>query len=150
MSRRALGSEHAPQFSTNQSIVTEFGRALSLTGPKRFKNKICRKVCFNSLTKFQVSRLSKIVQVSVVLNWTVVVDSDRRLDNPCGSHLQSQRRWTDWWLHALFTSNKSQDQIAYVLHIKKGSMKAQILVITYQSMRIRHSHITSPEVYLYT
>ena len=33
------------------------------------------------------SRLSLIVQVNVVLNRTAVVDSDRRFDNLCGSHL---------------------------------------------------------------
>ena len=37
------------------------------------------------------SRLSLIVRVNVVLNRTVVVDSDWRFDNLCGSHLQSQR-----------------------------------------------------------
>ena len=31
-----------------------------------------------------------IVRVNVVLNRTVDVDSDRRFDNLCGSHLQSQ------------------------------------------------------------
>ena len=31
-----------------------------------------------------------IVLVTVVLNRTVVVDSDRRFDNPCGSHFQCQ------------------------------------------------------------
>ena len=36
------------------------------------------------------SRLSLIVRVNVVLTRTVVVDSDRRFDNLCGSHLQSQ------------------------------------------------------------
>ena len=36
------------------------------------------------------SRLSLIVRVNVVLNRTVVVDSDWRFDNLCGSHLQSQ------------------------------------------------------------
>ena len=36
------------------------------------------------------SSLSLIVQVNVVLNRTVVVDSDWRFDNLCGSHLQSQ------------------------------------------------------------
>ena len=36
------------------------------------------------------SRLSLIVRVNVVLNRTVVVNSDLRLDNLCGSHLQSQ------------------------------------------------------------
>ena len=39
------------------------------------------------------SRLSLIVRVNVVLNRTVVVDSDWRFDNLCGSHLQ---RWR--WL----------------------------------------------------
>ena len=34
------------------------------------------------------NRLSSIVRVKVVLNRTVV-DSDRRFDNLCGSHLQS-------------------------------------------------------------
>ena len=36
------------------------------------------------------SRLSLIVRVNVVLNRTVVVDSDCRFDNLCDSHLQSQ------------------------------------------------------------
>ena len=36
------------------------------------------------------SRLSLIVRLNVVLNRTVVVDSDWRFDNLCGSHLQSQ------------------------------------------------------------
>ena len=35
-------------------------------------------------------RLSLIVWVNIVLNRTVVVDSDGRFDNLCGSHLQSQ------------------------------------------------------------
>ena len=34
--------------------------------------------------------LSLIVQENVVLNRTVVIDSDRGFDNLCGSHLQSQ------------------------------------------------------------
>ena len=33
-----------------------------------------------------------IVLVTVVLNRTVVVDSDRRFDKPCGSHFQCQMR----------------------------------------------------------
>ena len=37
-----------------------------------------------------IKRLSSIVRVNVVLNRTVVVDSDWRFDNLCGSHLQSQ------------------------------------------------------------
>ena len=39
---------------------------------------------------YSKKRLSLIVRVNVVLNRTVVVDSDRRFDNLCGSHLQSQ------------------------------------------------------------
>ena len=35
-------------------------------------------------------RLSLIVWVNIVLNRTVVVDSDGHFDNLCGSHLQSQ------------------------------------------------------------
>ena len=38
----------------------------------------------------KLERLSLINRVNVVLNRTVVVDSDRRFDNLCGSHLQSQ------------------------------------------------------------
>ena len=38
-----------------------------------------------------ISRLSFIFWVKVVLNRTVVVDSDWRFDNLCGSHLQSQK-----------------------------------------------------------
>ena len=36
------------------------------------------------------SRLSLIVRVNVVLNRTVVVDSEWRFDNLCGGHLRSQ------------------------------------------------------------
>ena len=39
---------------------------------------------------FNKSRLSLIVRENVVLNRPVVVDSDRRFNNLCGSHLQSQ------------------------------------------------------------
>ena len=38
-----------------------------------------------------LSRLSLIVPINVLLNRTVVVDSDLRFDNLCGSHLKSQR-----------------------------------------------------------
>ena len=45
------------------------------------------------------SRLSLIVRVNVVLNRTVVADSDWRFDNLCGSHLQSQSELyhVSWW-----------------------------------------------------
>ena len=49
------------------------------------------------------SRLSLIVQVNVVLNRTVLVDSDWRFDNLCGSHLQSQSElyYVSWWYYTL-------------------------------------------------
>ena len=37
-----------------------------------------------------ISKLSMIVRVNVVLNRTVVVDSDSHFNNLCSSHLQSQ------------------------------------------------------------
>ena len=45
------------------------------------------------------SRLSLIVQVNIVLNRTVVVDSDWRFDNLSGGHLQSQSELyhVSWW-----------------------------------------------------
>ena len=52
----------------------------------------------NTLLK---KRLSLIVRVNVVLNRTVVVDSDWRFDNLCGSHLQSQSELyhVSWWYY---------------------------------------------------
>ena len=49
------------------------------------------------------SRLSLIVRVNIVLNRTVVVDSDWRFDNMCGSHLQSQSELyhVSWWYYTL-------------------------------------------------
>ena len=49
------------------------------------------------------SRLSLIVRVNVVLNRTVVVDSDWRFDNLCGSHFQSQNELyrASWWYYTL-------------------------------------------------
>ena len=44
VNRRALGSEHASQFSTNQSIVAEFRRALCFQATKRL---ICILVYIN-------------------------------------------------------------------------------------------------------
>ena len=48
-------------------------------------------------------RLSLIVRVNVVLNRTVVVDSDWRFDNLCDSHLQSQSElyYVSWWYYTL-------------------------------------------------
>ena len=50
MSRRALGSEQASQFSTNQSIVPEFGRALC---PQATKKLIAGKL-FQSVNKLKL------------------------------------------------------------------------------------------------
>ena len=49
------------------------------------------------------SRLSLIVRVNVVLNRTVVIDSDWRFNNLCGSHLQSQSELyhVSWWYYTL-------------------------------------------------
>ena len=49
------------------------------------------------------SRLSLIVRVNVVLNRNVVVDSDWRFANLCGSHLQSQSELyhVSWWYYTL-------------------------------------------------
>ena len=44
----------------------------------------------NMIINIFKSRFSLIVWVNIVLNRTVVVDSDWRFDNLCGSHLQSQ------------------------------------------------------------
>ena len=57
---------------------------------------------WNSQVYFK-SRLSLIVRVKVVLNRTVVVDSDWRFDNLRGSHLQSQSELyhVSWWYYTL-------------------------------------------------
>ena len=49
------------------------------------------------------SRLNLIVRVNVVLNRTVVVDSDWRFDNLCDSHLQSESELyhVSWWYYIL-------------------------------------------------
>ena len=57
--------------------------------------------------------MSLIVRVNVVLNRTVVVDSDWRFDNLCGSHLQSQSELyhaphiylltNNWWIYGVLS-----------------------------------------------
>ena len=68
VSHRALRSGHASQFSTNESIVAEFGWALWLQATKR---SICRKVCFKRLTKFQVKK-RLLPGLVVVFFWTCI------------------------------------------------------------------------------
>ena len=50
-----------------------------------------------------ISKLSMIVRVNVVLNWTVVVDSYWGFDNLCVSHLQNQTELfrVSWWCWTL-------------------------------------------------
>ena len=57
----------------------------------------------NGLRYIKLKRLSLIVRVNVVLNRTVVVDSDWRFDNLCGSHLQRQSELyhVSWWYYTL-------------------------------------------------
>ena len=49
------------------------------------------------------TRLSLIVRLNVVLNRTVVVESDWRFNNLCGSNLQSQSELyhVSWWYYTL-------------------------------------------------
>ena len=56
-----------------------------------------------SVSSILSSRLSLIVLVNVVLNGTVVVDSDWRFDNLCASHLQRQSELYHiiWWYYTL-------------------------------------------------
>ena len=66
-----------------QSLSSRNKNLLSFKALKRFEK-------FEPRVHFK-NRLSLIVRVNVVLSrTTVVVDSDRRFDNLCGSHLQSQ------------------------------------------------------------
>ena len=53
------------------------------------------------------SRLSLILRVNIVLNRIVVVDSDWRFDNLCGSHPQSQSELyhVSWWYYTLVSDN---------------------------------------------
>ena len=57
----------------------------------------------SSVSSILSSRLSLIVLVNVVLNRTVVVDSDWFSNNLCGSHLQSQSELYHiiWWYYTL-------------------------------------------------
>ena len=65
---------------------------LNEKGKKKTQNDSMIKVYTGEMLTREIfkSRLNLIVRVNVVLNRTVVVDSDWRFDNLCGSHLQSQ------------------------------------------------------------
>ena len=82
--------------------------------------------CLEQQTYWLISRLSLIVRVNVVLNRTVVVDSDWRFDNLCGSHLQSQSELyhVSWWYYTLvidLTSQLRRDVIGHQRGLKSKS-----------------------------
>ena len=74
-------------FRFNLQTASSLPSFLSVRATYREQKLKCKR--FEPRSHFK-SRLSLIVRVNVVLNRTVVVDSDRRFDNLCGSHLQSQ------------------------------------------------------------
>ena len=96
--------------STNQSQDSMFSVWFSLNSSRRrvfvstsHATKSYHVHCKLSLTKLYIRRLSLIVWVNVVLNRTVVVDSDWRFDNLCVSHPQSQSELyhVSWWYYTL-------------------------------------------------
>ena len=58
-----------------------------------FQPKVYTVKVLNPRVIAKLSRLSLIARVNVVLNRTVVFESDLHFDNLCGSDLQSQRLW---------------------------------------------------------
>ena len=78
-------------------------------------NLIFNKILWKLSGQF-MSRLSMIIRVIMVLNTTVVVDSDWRFDNLCSSHLQSQSElyhvsWCYWTLPIDLISQLSHNVI---------------------------------------
>ena len=73
---------------------------------KHYSKYYCCTKQYTTLGKWIKSRSSLIVRVNVVLNRTLVVDSDWRFDNLCGSHLQSQSELyhVSWWYYTLSTT----------------------------------------------
>ena len=55
------------------------------------------------LNNYKINRLSLIIQLNIVLNRTVVVDSDWCFDDLCSSHFQSQSELyhASWWYYTL-------------------------------------------------
>ena len=70
------------------------------------------------------SRLSLIVRVNLVLNRTVVVDSDWRFDNLCSSHLQSQSEvyHVSWWYY----TRRVNDLIGQLRHDVIGRLSVKL------------------------
>ena len=77
---------------------------LSITYHDKIENKTLFCERFEPRSHFK-SKLSLIIPVNVVLNSTVVVDSDWRFDHLCGSHLPSQSELyhVSWWCYTLYS-----------------------------------------------
>ena len=93
-------------------------------------------------------RLSWIVRVNVVLNRTVLVDSDWCFDNLCGSHLQSQSELyhVSWWYYTLVIDLIGQLRRDYIgrLSVKPWCYWLWRLVISNWCVSIRLlSHLNS-------
>ena len=101
-------------------VPPKFGRCFvfnfswDLQSPQeKFKTMLMQN--FGGTTKSIIkSRLSLIVRVNVVLNRTVVVDSDWRFDNLCGSHLQSLNMTTTQVVQTSVTVNNNSPIQDYV------------------------------------
>ena len=92
------------------------------------------------------SRLNLIVRVNVVLNRTVVVDSDWRFDKLCGSHLQSPSELyhVSWWYYTLVIDLNGQirrdviiGRLSSCLSVKLWCYWLWILVISSWCVSIR-------------
>ena len=79
--------------------------------------KFCER--FEPRSRFK-SNLNLIVRLNVVLNRTVVVDSDWHFDNLCGSHLQSQSELyhISWWYYTLVIMISLVNYITMLLAMK--------------------------------
>ena len=77
---------------------------MAISGAEILRDLNISSKCSVEAIKNTKSRLSLIVWVNVVMNRTVVVDTDWRFDNLCGRHVQSQSElmvlyygyWSDW------------------------------------------------------
>ena len=84
------------------------------------------------------SRLSLIIRVNVVLNRTVVVDSDWHFDNLCGSHLQSQKRQSPSTKTVLFRTT-------FTRTIKLNLLLSTLVIESCYNLFMTHT-ATSPKI----
>ena len=84
-------------------MVTPPIKALLLLVPHVWMKEPSKSSRENKQTTRAVKRVWSSGYVNVVLNRTVVVDSDWRFDNLCGSHLQNQSELyhVSWWYYTL-------------------------------------------------